>query len=124
MTQDSRQLIRHSAIWRGGRAVMQRLAKPSPSDRRAGSIPAPSAFWFPDGKHRLPNMTYGWRLPVQRLAWMLAWWLMRRVVLGWMTPQGQARVIHEALGWYRPHSGGLYVSTGASNTTTCWNSDA
>ncbi len=30
-------------LWRGGRAVMQRLAKPSSRKRRAGSIPAPSA---------------------------------------------------------------------------------
>lgn len=73
-------------------------------------------------------------MPVRRFAWSFAWWLMRRVVLGWMTPQGQARQINQALGWYRPPTrpGGLYdrwpdgefeyagirITTGPSNTTT------
>lgn len=51
---------------------------------------------------RLPNIEYGWRMPVKRLSWKLAWWLMRRVVLDWMTPEGQAREIYEALGAYKP----------------------
>lgn len=71
------------------------------------------AFWFPDGKHRLPNMTYGRRLVRQRIAWNLGWWLIRRVCLGWMTPEGQARQITQALGWYRPDPSELPLSGGA-----------
>ncbi len=81
------------------------------------------AFWWPDGKHALPNLHYDWRLPVKRLSWQFAWWLMRRVVLRWMTPHGQAKMIHDALGFYRPRPPITWppeYTTTAGNATVTW----
>lgn len=72
-----------------------------------------------------PNLGYSWRMPLTAACWKLAWWLLKHgPAIRWMTREGQARVIAEALGAYRPAMApGLKVGpqnlTG-SNSYTVW----
>ena len=63
---------------------------------------------------RFPNLIWGWRMPVKRLSWNLAWWLMTRVTMRGYTRYQQARMIHDALGAYKP----TVISFGSTTTTT------
>jgi hypothetical protein len=61
---------------------------------------------------RFPNLLYAWRMPVRALSWRLAWWLMGHVTLRGYTRLGQARMISEALGAYRPEMPPGYLAPG------------
>lgn len=50
---------------------------------------------------RFPNMRYGWKMPVRRLSWSFAWWVLKRVALHGYTTHQQAATIYEALGPYK-----------------------
>lgn len=59
-----------------------------------------------------PNLHWGWRHPIRRLSWRLAWWLLCRVTLRDYTTYQQARMIHDALGAYRPNLKRAYCRDG------------
>lgn len=49
-----------------------------------------------------PNYSWGWRHPIRKAAWEVAWWLMREVAMRGYTRRQQAYTIDRALGRYRP----------------------
>ena len=60
-------------------------------------------------------------MPARALAWRLAWWLMRRVVMRGYTPYQQAKMIDTALGAYRPKPvPGITVTSGTNNRVINW----
>lgn len=77
------------------------------SDRSLSSQGEAAAF---------PSHGWGWRHPIRRLSWNLAWWLMCRVAMRGYTTHQQGRTIHDALGFYRPRVMRSIRGT-AANTT-------